>query len=159
MHGWLHCHSLSLTGPPVSCGVPQECTRPAGLASPPRRGGLIAPLGVTAISSTRARTPGSRWARCTRWPGLDRNPLRRPADRIEAVLRFAVLSLLLTAVPITTTVVGHAVDHLEHMGRRMAHRAALDRAPRLRIMPAGLLDGVCRMAPAAPFACTVTTAS
>jgi hypothetical protein len=59
------------------------------------------------------------------------------------VLRFAVLSLLLTAVPITTTVVGHAVDHLEHMGRRMArHRAALDRAPRLRIMPAGLLDGV-----------------
>ena len=75
------------------------------------------------MSSTRARTPGSRWARCTRWPGLDRNPLRRPADRIEAVLRFAVLTLLLTAVPIATTVVGHAVDRLE-LSRLHAQQAA-----------------------------------
>ncbi len=75
------------------------------------------------MSHAEARTAGSRWARCTRWLGLDGNPLRRPADRIEAVLRFTVLILLLTAVPIATTVVGQAVDRME-LSQMHAQQAA-----------------------------------
>lgn len=58
--------------------------------------------------------PGSRWARCARQLGVDRNPLRRPADRIEAALRFAVLILIIAGVPIATIAVGRTVDHLTH---------------------------------------------
>ena len=58
-----------------------------------------------------ARAVGSRWAWCARWLGLDHNPLRRPADRIEAALRVAVLLLILIAVPMATVIVGRAADH------------------------------------------------
>lgn len=43
------------------------------------------------MSNTKTRTPGTRWARCARWLGVDHNPLRRTADRIEAGLWLAVV--------------------------------------------------------------------
>jgi hypothetical protein len=51
-------------------------------------------------------------ARCVRWLGFDRNPLRRWTDRIEAVVRLVTVVLLLVAVPIAAIVVGRQADHL-----------------------------------------------
>lgn len=64
------------------------------------------------MRNARNRTAGTRRARCTRWLGLDRNPLRRRSDRIEVVLRLAFLILLAAAVPLVTIMTGRAVGHL-----------------------------------------------
>ena len=50
--------------------------------------------------------------RCARWLGFDRNPLRRGTDRIESVMRLAILILLVVAVPIAAVAVGRQADHL-----------------------------------------------
>jgi hypothetical protein len=55
--------------------------------------------------------------RCARWLALDRNPLRRPADRLEVVLRLIVLIVILAGVPLASIGAGRAVDH---MGIRQA---------------------------------------
>jgi hypothetical protein len=54
---------------------------------------------------------GTRLARCARWLGFDRNPLRRRTDRIETALRLATLILLLVAVPVLTLAAGRQADH------------------------------------------------
>jgi hypothetical protein len=59
-----------------------------------------------------SRDAGTRLARCVRWLGLDRNPLRRRTDRIEAVVRLATLILLLVAVPMVTLAAGRQADHV-----------------------------------------------
>jgi hypothetical protein len=51
------------------------------------------------MRSPEARRPGMCLARCMRWLGFDRNPLRRRTDRIEAA-------------PIAAIVVGRQADHL-----------------------------------------------
>ncbi len=72
-----------------------------------------------------SRHAGTRLARCVRWLGFDRNPLRRRTDRIEAVIRLATLILLLVAVPIVTLAVGRQADHVS---LRQAHaQQAADR--------------------------------
>ena len=48
------------------------------------------------------------WARRI---GLDRNPLRRGTDRIEAAARLAMVILLLIGVPVAAIVVGRQADH------------------------------------------------
>ncbi len=52
-----------------------------------------------------------RLTSCARWIGLDRNPLRRGTDRIEAAVRLAVLILLLIGVPVAAIAVGRQADH------------------------------------------------
>jgi hypothetical protein len=64
------------------------------------------------MSDADAGAAGSRRAWCARWLGLDHNPLRRPADRIEAALRVAVLLLIFIAVPVATVMAGRAADHI-----------------------------------------------
>lgn len=64
------------------------------------------------MSNAETSALGRRRARLVRWLGWDRNPLRRPADRIEAALRLAVLILILTAVPAVTVIAGRTADHL-----------------------------------------------
>ena len=64
------------------------------------------------MSDATIRAAGTRWARCVRWLGLDRNPLRRPADRIEAAVRLATAMLILVAVPIAALAAGRAADHM-----------------------------------------------
>lgn len=59
-----------------------------------------------------SRQEGTRWARCVRWLGFDRNPLRRRTDRIEAAMRLATLILLLVVVPIVTLAVGRQADRV-----------------------------------------------
>jgi hypothetical protein len=61
---------------------------------------------------TMSRQEGTRRARCVRWLGFDRNPLRRRTDRIEAVIRLITLILLLVVVPIVTLAVGRQADHV-----------------------------------------------
>jgi hypothetical protein len=64
---------------------------------------------VTVMSS---RTPGTwRLARCARWLGLTRSPLRRRADRAEVAVRLAVLVLLAVAIPVAVITVGRWTDH------------------------------------------------
>lgn len=53
----------------------------------------------------------TRWTRYARWLALDRNPLRRPADRLEAALRLVILIVILAGVPLASIGVGRAVDH------------------------------------------------
>jgi hypothetical protein len=67
-------------------------------------------LEVAIMSNANVRAGGSGWARCVRWLGLDRNPLRRPADRIEAAVRLATAMLILVAVPIAAFVAGQRAD-------------------------------------------------
>jgi hypothetical protein len=69
-------------------------------------------LEVTIMSDATVRAAGTRWARCVRWLGLDRNPLRRPADRIEAAVRLATAMLILVAVPIAALAAGQRADHM-----------------------------------------------
>lgn len=58
------------------------------------------------------------WAGCARWLGFDGNPLRRRTDRIEAVIRLAIMILLVVAMPIAAVAAGQQADHL---AQRQAH--------------------------------------
>jgi hypothetical protein len=62
-------------------------------------------------------------ARLARWLGVDRNPLRRGTDRIEAALRLVLLMMLLTAVPAAAVLAGQRADHLA-LNRAHAQRTA-----------------------------------
>ncbi len=62
--------------------------------------------------------PSRHLARCARWLGVDRNPLRRTTDRIEAVIRLAMIILLVGAVPVAAVAVGQRADRL---ALRQAH--------------------------------------
>ena len=58
-----------------------------------------------------AGTSPARRTRYARWLGLDHNPLRRRADRLEVTLRLLILILILAGVPLASASVGLAVDH------------------------------------------------
>ena len=78
------------------------------------------------MSESITRPPGTRRPRCARWLGLDHNPLRRPADRIEAWLRLLAVILALTAVPLMAIGIGLFAN------QAMAHRAqAQERSDRV----------------------------
>jgi len=72
--------------------------------------------------STAQPAPGP-WTRCARRLGLDGNPLRRGADRLEAALRLSVAILILTVVPVAVIGVGRAIDH-SVLRQAQAERAA-----------------------------------
>lgn len=75
------------------------------------------------MSDDAIRAAGTRWARCVRWLGLDRNPLRRPADRIEVAVRLATAMLILVAVPIAALATSQRADHM-FLRDAQARRAA-----------------------------------
>ena len=54
--------------------------------------------------------------------GLDRNPLRRRIDRVQAVLTLLLIAAFLTAAPVLTAVAGHWARTLG-MGQEQAERA------------------------------------
>ena len=58
------------------------------------------------------RRPSGCLARMARRLGLDRNPLRRGTDRIEAVLRLVLMVLLVVAVPAAAVLAGQRADHV-----------------------------------------------
>jgi hypothetical protein len=64
------------------------------------------------MSNAGNASAGTRPARFARRLGLDGNPLRRPADKIDAWLRLAVLILILTAVPVATIIAGQTAGQL-----------------------------------------------
>ena len=92
----------------------------------------------------QGRRPGSRWLRCGRWLGLDRNPLRRRTDRVEAAIRLVTMFVLVVAVPLACIVVGQLAGHL-------AQRQARDQAAAERQVTAVLLHGVPAGASPDPF--------
>ena len=80
----------------------------------------------------RARRQGTRLARCARWLGFDRNPLRRRTDRIEAAIRLAMMILLVLAVPVAAVAAGRWADDL---AVRQAHaRQAADHLVNARLL-------------------------
>lgn len=68
-----------------------------------------------------SRHEGRCLARCARRLGLDRNPLRRRTDRVEAAIRLATIILLLVGVPIAAIAASRQADHL---AMRQAHAQA-----------------------------------
>ena len=50
-------------------------------------------------------------ARLARWLGIDRNPLRRGTDRVEAALRLVMIILVVVAVPAAAVAVGRWTYH------------------------------------------------
>jgi hypothetical protein len=50
-------------------------------------------------------------ARLARWLGIDRNPLRRGTDRVEAALRLVMILLIVVAVPAAAVAAGRWADH------------------------------------------------
>ncbi len=75
------------------------------------------------MSSAAPRERDIRRARAARWIGLDRNPMRRTSDRIEAVLRLVTVVLLVTMVPVAAIVAGRIADHVV-LGQARAQQAA-----------------------------------
>jgi hypothetical protein len=65
-----------------------------------------------------ASWPGTRLTRGARWLGLDRNPLRRPTDRIEGAVRLATVLLFLIALPLACIAVAQLTAH---MSQQQAH--------------------------------------
>ena len=63
-----------------------------------------------------------RLARLARWLGIDRNPLRRGTDRVEAALRLVMILLMVVAVPAAAIAAGRWADHYA------LHRAQTQRA-------------------------------
>jgi len=84
-----------------------------------------------------AGTSPARRTRYARWLGLDHNPLRRRADRLEVTLRLVIVILILAGVPLASTSVGLAVDQAV-IRQSQAERAAdhLVRAALTRAAPA-----------------------
>ena len=62
-----------------------------------------------------------RLARLARWLGIDRNPLRRGTDRVEAALRLVIILLVVVAVPAAAVAAGRWADHYA------LHRAQAER--------------------------------
>jgi hypothetical protein len=61
-------------------------------------------------------------ARLARWLGIDRNPLRRGTDRVEAALRLVMILLAVVAVPAAAVAAGRWADYYA------LHRAQAQRA-------------------------------
>jgi hypothetical protein len=87
------------------------------------------------MRSPEARRQGTFVARCARWLGFDRNPLRRWTDRIEAAMRLATVILLMVAVPIAAIAVGRQADHLA-LRQAQAQRAADHEVTAVLLQPA-----------------------
>jgi hypothetical protein len=81
------------------------------IRNPQGNGVLGVPLEVSLMRRPKPRRPRSRLARCARWLGLDRNPLRRGSDRLEAVIRLVTIVLLAAAVPLAAAAVGQWAYH------------------------------------------------
>ena len=64
-----------------------------------------------------------RLARLARWLGIDRNPLRRGIDRVEAALRLVMILLAVVAVPAAAVAAGRWADHYG-LHQAQAQRAA-----------------------------------
>ena len=80
--------------------------------------------------------PSGRLTRCARWLGLDRNPLRRTTDRIEAAIRLAMIILLVGAVPMAAVAVGQRADqlairhaHAQQVGDHLVNAVLVRQAP------------------------------
>ena len=73
------------------------------------------------MRSRAARKPDTNLARLARWLGVDRNPLRRGTDRLEAALRLVVILLEVVAVPAAAVVVGRWAYH-DALHRAQAQR-------------------------------------
>ncbi|HKB31755.1 MAG TPA: hypothetical protein VKD26_13085 [Streptosporangiaceae bacterium] len=67
----------------------------------------------------------SRAGRLRRSLGLDRNPLRRTIDRVEALVRCALLAVFLACGPLVAAYVGHRVESAAQFAGRT--QAALHR--------------------------------
>jgi len=66
--------------------------------------------------------PDRSLVRLVQWLGIDRNPLRRGIDRVEAALRLVMILLAVVAVPAAAVVAGRWADHVA------LHRAQVQRA-------------------------------
>lgn len=82
---------------------------------PHERLARLAPLGRLAWMA--------RLTRLARWLGLDRNPLRRGTDRVEAVLRLVTVVLLVAVVPAAAVIAGQRADQ-RGLRQAQAQRAA-----------------------------------
>ncbi len=93
------------------------------------------------MNKPRIRPPETRRDRCSRWLGLDHNPLRRPADRVEAWLRLLMLALLLTAVPVTAIGFGLVANQvLTHRAQAQQRSDRLVSAVLTKQAPTGVVD-------------------
>ena len=74
------------------------------------------------MRSRADHTTDRRLAMLARRLGIDRNPLRRGTDRVEAALRLVMILLMVVAVPAAAIAAGRWADHYA------LHRAQLQRA-------------------------------
>jgi len=74
------------------------------------------------MRSRADHTTDRRLARLARRLGIDRNPLRRGTDRVEAALRLVMILLMVVAVPAAAIAAGRWADHYA------LHRAQTQRA-------------------------------
>ena len=119
------------TGPAPARGRP-------GTLSLARSNGLRGPEpGGDPVSELRTGRQGNRRQRCARWLGLDNNPLRRPADRLEAWLRVAGLALALAAIPAATLVSAHMLNRQAQAQLAADHQVT---AVLTQTAPAGYAD-------------------
>ena len=75
------------------------------------------------MCSRADRNPDTNLVRLARWLGIDRNPLRRGTDRVEAALRLVAIILIVLAVPAASVAAGRWADH-DALHRAQAQWAA-----------------------------------
>ena len=75
------------------------------------------------MPSRAIRRPDRSLARMARWLGLDRNPLRRGTDRVEAALRLVLVFLLVAVIPAAAVAAGRWADR-QALRQAQAERAA-----------------------------------
>jgi hypothetical protein len=89
-------------------------------------------------------------ARLGRWLGLDRNPLRRGTDRVEAVLRLVLVIMLVAVTPAGAVAAGRWADH------QAVHRAQVKQATS-HLVTAVLLQNAPASGPPDPYTSVQTT--
>lgn len=96
------------------------------------------------MRSRTDRRLDSKAARFTRWLGLDRNPLRRGTDRVEAALRLVLVILLVLVVPAAAVAAGQWADH------KAVHQAQVEQAAK-HLVTAVLLRNAPASGPPDPY--------
>ena len=85
------------------------------------------------MRSLADHSPDRSLAKLARWLSIDRNPLRRGTDRVEAALRLVMILLMVAAVP-AAVAAGRWADHYA------LHQAQVQRAVNHQVMAVLLED-------------------
>ena len=149
--GWVSVGQIPRVRP-LTCGAVRPTCPP--WVGEIRRGGNAVLVRRTGDRSSRTAPLVPLRKRITRWIGADRNPLRRPIDRFENVVRVVLVLAFLTGAPMLAPAAWHLAEvagvqqvQREASWRQVAGRLVADgTAAVLRLREAGDVLGAWQVA-------------